>query len=88
MSDGYDVYEVSIIQINNGKRVAVEDKAAGSVEILRPAVGYPADSVNCIGDRGDKTGAGVSAALQVPVVSTLNLQPRQRVKAIRLTSRH
>jgi len=73
VSHGYDIYDVSAIQINDGKGVAVKDEAAGSVQIPRPTFGCLADAVDCIGDCGDKTGAGVSAALQVPVVPSLNL---------------
>ena len=85
---GYDAHCVGIIEVDDGKRKAVKHEPPGSMQVFGPAPRCLGNAIKSVGDGGDESRAGVHAALQVPVVPSLNFQPRFRVEAIRLTFRH
>jgi hypothetical protein len=76
MGHGYDAQYVGIIQINDGKRKAVENEASRSVQMLGPALRGLGNAFKCIRDSGDKSDTGVHTAPPVPVVPGLDFLPR------------
>lgn len=88
MSYGHNDHDLGFVQINNGKGEAMKNVTAGAVNMFRPAVWSLGNFIQRIEDGGYEGDACVSIALPVPIVTPLDFQPRQRVKAIGFTSGH
>ena len=88
MCDGHNAHCGRFIPINDGKRESVQDEAACSVLIRRPALRPLGQIFERIVNLGKESGTRLIISLPVPSFGCLNLLPCLWMETVRLTWWH